>query len=260
MLQPIATGPQVLGAINATRALIKDALQEGTDYGRIPNTPKNTLLKPGAEKSAAAFGTVATYDSVESEIDHDRAVVWYKGNDKKQSVGLYRYVTRCTLTLRDGTVVGTGLATCSTMESKYVSRPRDCENTALKMSNKRALVAAVLGTFGLSEAFTQDVGDDEDDEDVRMSERATPPPQKPAGPTQAELVANISREFDRLGVAVKDRKAETAKILGGHAPTSLADLADLLSVLVELQPPAPPASSGQAALIPDDTDKRGGAL
>jgi hypothetical protein len=126
------------------------------------------------------------------------------------------------------------------------------------MSNKRALVAAVLGTFGLSEAFTQDVGDDEDDEDVRMSERTAPP--KPAGPTQAELVANISREFDRLGVAVKDRKAETAKILGGHAPTSLADLADLLSVLVELQPPAPPASSGQAALIPDDTDKRGGAL
>jgi hypothetical protein len=44
---------------------------------------------------------------------------------------------------------------------KYVDRPRECENTALKMAEKRAHVGAVLNAFGLSEQFTQDVEDNQ---------------------------------------------------------------------------------------------------
>src|SRR5690606_10620038 len=58
-----------------------------------------------------------------------------------------------------GVVIGEGVGSCSTMESKYIDRPRDCENTALKMAKKRAYVDATLTTFGLSDQFTQDVED-----------------------------------------------------------------------------------------------------
>src|SRR5690606_23849470 len=58
-----------------------------------------------------------------------------------------------------GLVIGSGMGSCSSLESKYISRPRDLENTILKMAKKRAYVDATLSTFGLSDQFTQDVED-----------------------------------------------------------------------------------------------------
>jgi hypothetical protein len=75
-----------------------------------------------------------------------------------ESLGLYRYVIRVTIRHRaTGEVVGHGIGSCSSLESKYIRSPRDAENTILKMAKKRALVDAVLTTFGLSDRFTQDV-------------------------------------------------------------------------------------------------------
>jgi hypothetical protein len=157
--------------------LIRDALEEGRDYGSIPGTDRPALLKPGAERLAIAFGASGLYEIVEREIDHDRRVRWVKRRkdwrgpkdkggrplntieESGESLGLYRYVVRCKLVRPDGRVLGEGLGACSTMEAKYIDRPRDCENTALKMAEKRALVAAALGAFGLSDRFTQDVED-----------------------------------------------------------------------------------------------------
>src|SRR6267142_694369 len=56
-------------------------------------------------------------------------------------------------------VVGTIVGSASTMEAKYIDRPRDCENTVLKMAQKRAHVGAALGAFGMSDQFTQDMED-----------------------------------------------------------------------------------------------------
>ncbi len=172
LMRPIARPAEVLAAMADTHALIKEALRPDVDFGAIPGAgPKKVLLKPGAEKIAAAFGVRVDYDVVVAEVDHDRAVTAETRRGRVQVTGLYRYIIKASLVRPDGVVVGTGIGSCSSMESKYVTRPRDCENTVLKMASKRALVAAVLGTFGLSEAFTQDVGDDEDDEDVRVSEK-----------------------------------------------------------------------------------------
>jgi hypothetical protein len=152
-------------------ALITECLEQGRDYGAIPGTGnKPTLLKPGAERLAIAFGTYPRYEIIEREIDHEHLVEWTKRKKNRYgpgvtqetgtSVGLYRYVVRCTLVRReDGAVVAEGLGACSTMESKYVDRPRDMENTVLKMAEKRALVAAALNGFGLSDRFTQDLED-----------------------------------------------------------------------------------------------------
>lgn len=173
LLRPVAQPEDVLAAQEETRALVERALQPNRDFGVIPGTQKPTLLKPGAERINAAFGVRPRYRIVDQEVDHDRAVSWTKrkkrweggkfaGWDEESgsSEGLYRYVIECELVHREsGVPVGQGMGSCSTMESKYVDRPRECENVALKMAQKRALIAATLNAYGLSDQFTQDMED-----------------------------------------------------------------------------------------------------
>lgn len=180
MLRPLASPADVLAIQEETRAFLAAALVEGRDYGSFPGVDKKSLFKPGAERSCLAFGLVARYRIVEKEADHDRPVPWRKvkakydgprGNRVKvgeevtegTSLGLYRYVVECELLGRDsGEIVGSAVASCSTLESKYIDRPRDAENTVLQMAEKRAFVAATRTALGISEQFTQDIEDDPD--------------------------------------------------------------------------------------------------
>lgn len=160
LLRPIAPANEVIAAQDATRDLIAKALKKGRDFGNIPGTGKPTLFKAGAERVALAFGCFARFVTVEREIDHDRVVNYVKKGKEARSYGLYRYVIECQMVHREsGEVVGAFIGSCSSMESKYIDRPRDVENTVLKMAEKRALVGAGLTTFGLSDQFTQDVED-----------------------------------------------------------------------------------------------------
>ncbi len=160
LLRPIATPGQLIERHKEITALIRDSLEDGKDYGIIPGTSgKNVLLKPGAERLCVAFGCHPEYKVVTSDVDHDRKNEFRKNDRKQESVGFYRFVILCEL-VKDGRIVGTGIGSCSTMESKYISRPRDLENTVLKMAQKRSLVAAVLNTFALSDRFTQDIEED----------------------------------------------------------------------------------------------------
>ena len=165
LLRPVAAPEEVLAAQTATRELVAKALESGRDYGVIPGTGnKPTLLKPGAERINAAFGVAPRYEILEREIDHDREVHWEKntrrGHQSGTSHGLYRYVIGCDLVHREsGISIGQGIGSASTMESRYIDRPRDLENTVLKMAEKRAFVAATLNAYGLSDQFTQDVED-----------------------------------------------------------------------------------------------------
>lgn len=176
LLRPIAQPAEIIKVQEETRQLIQETLKPGRDYGTIEGTNKPTLYKPGAERVALGFG--CQYGEpiiVDSEIDHDREVKWSKKGQAAVSFGLYRYVLKVPVVeLSSGKTVGWGAGAASTMESKYISRPRDCENTVFKMAAKRARIDACLTTFGLSEQFTQDVEDTasgEDDEDADLEER-----------------------------------------------------------------------------------------
>lgn len=165
LLIPIAAPAELARALEAARDLVANTLEDGRDYGTIPGTKRPTLYKAGAEHVTGAYGCYPRFRIVESEVDHDRVVPWtktYKSGPPKigSSMGLYRYVVECEIVSRTtGDVVGSFYGSASTMESKYVDRPRDSENTILKMAEKRALVGAVLVTFGLSDQFTQDLED-----------------------------------------------------------------------------------------------------
>lgn len=201
LLQPIAAPAEIMAAQNATRTLIQKALDKGRDYGTVKGIDKPMLLKPGAERIVLAFGCYARFTVVESEIDHDREVRWskrkkryrdeYQGDkrfdwieDAGTSLGLYRYVVRCDIVSRETeTVVGSCAGSCSTLESKYIDRPRDMENTVLKMAVKRSLVGAVLITYGLSDQFTQDL----DDWDPEEHTTAAPSGAAPSAPSRAPV-------------------------------------------------------------------------
>src|SRR4051812_21905772 len=78
LIQPIAAPAEVLQAQEETRALIQEALKDGRDFGKIPGVDKPSLLKPGAERVALAFGCTMRFTIVEKEVDHDRTVLWVK--------------------------------------------------------------------------------------------------------------------------------------------------------------------------------------
>lgn len=173
LVKPTSNPKEILEAHDAIAAMVQSVLTENIDYGVIPGTDKKALLKPGAERLAFSIGASMELDIIEREIEHDRAVPWTKikkhwtGPRNKRtcteteqhgvSRGLYRYVVRCRLVRReDGAVLGEGIGSCSTMESKYIDRPRDSENTVLKMAKKRASVDATLSTLALSGRFAPD--------------------------------------------------------------------------------------------------------
>jgi hypothetical protein len=197
ILRPLVSVSELLAAQTELTTLIAKGLQDGVDYGIPPGAKKHTLYKPGGERIMKAFGCHAEYTVVEKEVDHDREfsyskLVWNDRTRRKEpgpeskTTGLYAYTIECKVYSSTGACVGSGLGSCSTMESKYIDRPRDLQNTVLKMAQKRAMIAAVLNTFGLSDRFTQDIEDAHDVpqthvEQVKQQYKQSAPPQQREG-------------------------------------------------------------------------------
>ena len=174
LIRAIAPIDEILAAQAEITMLVTKAFTRDVDFGTIKGTKKDTLYKAGAERICRAFGCVPSYEIMEYEAMHDAETqivkkVWFGPSNNRQVreeedvvLGFYRYVMLCTVThLPTGNIVGSGIGSCSTVESKYQDRPRDLENTIIKMACKRALVAAALNSFGLSDRFTQDIEDAE---------------------------------------------------------------------------------------------------
>ena len=177
LLRPVALPAAIIEAQQETVKFIASVLKKGRDYGTIPGTKTPTLLKPGSEKVLIGFGCVARSFILNADERHNEVVTYEKKKknwnnafqgDKSYteevvqgtSLGLYSYTVKVEIVKQDtGEIVGEGIGVCSTLESKYVDRPRECQNTALKMAAKRAQVDATLRTFGLSDEFTQDLDD-----------------------------------------------------------------------------------------------------
>lgn len=297
LLRPVAQPADIIAAHREAVELIGKVLEEGVDYGVVPGTgDKPTLLKPGAERLCVAFGVAPTYRVAEAEIDHDRVVEWVKRKKRwlnrfqgdrhfaweeehGVSLGLYRYTVLCRLVVRaTGEIAGEGLGVCSTMESRYIDRPRDSENTCLKMAQKRALVGAVLNAFGLSNRFTQDVedlpdrGEDKPQQPQQSkakskreprAERSTAPRDQ-GGQSVGELVAELvaryreaiakrNPEIYQAAAAAQAEAEETGRLRNGAAARveqtrveAEAELADLLVDPFEDEDDAEDAKGGEA--------------
>ena len=155
LVAPTASVTRFQEQLDALRDFTKANLREGVDYGRIPGTPKPTLLKPGAEKLLRWFGLVVdAHFTPGSRLDPLGAII------DVDVEGVVRHA-------KTGAVLGTVHANCNSEERRYRNARigdgkqtiADQKNTIIKMADKRAWVAAALLYTGASEAYTQDLED-----------------------------------------------------------------------------------------------------
>jgi len=97
---------RLLARVEQIRLARDKVMKEGVHYGKIPGVDKPTLLKPGAETLCMAFQLAPDFD-IQERWDGDHLEV----------------VVKCKLVhVPSGTEVGSGIGSCSTMESKYAYR------------------------------------------------------------------------------------------------------------------------------------------
>lgn len=97
-----------VGSLVKQITLIQDAMQkvmrENEHYGKIPGTPKPTLLKPGAEKLCLMFRLDPDYDIIR-EVREEYFIA---------------YTVKCLLThIPTGQRIGSGIGSCNSRETKY---------------------------------------------------------------------------------------------------------------------------------------------
>jgi len=173
--------------------VVKDLMEENVDYGKIPGTPKPTLLKPGAEKLLQFYG-----------LGH-RATCVDKTEDWEKGFFYYRYRVDVFKTRPDGLVIE--VASCEGSANSKEKRYRNQDvytivNTLQKMAVKRALVGASLQATGTSGIFTQDledIGIAPENEVPRAAPRKPKQrqqPQQSATEAQLKKLYAISKELD----------------------------------------------------------------
>ncbi len=108
MFMPVMDIKQATSRRNQLVQFVAGMMVKDRDFGAVPGTDKPTLLKPGAEKLTTFFGLAPVFVS--------ERIVEDFGDDGKEPLFFYRY--RCEL-YRNGTLVGSGIGSCNSRESKY---------------------------------------------------------------------------------------------------------------------------------------------
>ena len=161
------TAEEVAARTKKILEIKEKVMRENVHYGVIPGCRKPSLWKPGAEILCQGFRLAPEFVTTASQ-DLNHTIKWEKWDyDHREKVegmtkGYFEYDTQCTLVhIPTGEVWAKAVSgSCNNFEAKYRSlNPYDIKNTLEKMSEKRALVAAVLIGVGASDIFTQDIED-----------------------------------------------------------------------------------------------------
>lgn len=178
-------------------------LKRDVDFGVIPKTKKPSLYKAGAEKVCMGYGLLQQYE-IESKIEQG-------GKDP-----FFFYNVKCKLVaVVNGReyVLSSAYGSANTAEKRNgFNSAYDAANSTLKMAQKRALVAAALAISGLSDAFSQDM----ENEDFMANGKdllETDKPDSPINPAQIKRLYAIGGQAGLTAKKVKD-------ILGAKGYTS----------------------------------------
>lgn len=122
-------------------------LVRDVDFGKVPKAITPSLWKSGAEKILLGYGLY--YDTIITDS--------YKDYQK----GLFYYEVKAVAYDQEGRIVRTGVGCCNTSESGFgMAGAFNSANNALKKAKKRAVVDLALTLGSLSNCFTQDIEDD----------------------------------------------------------------------------------------------------
>ena len=129
-LSPVVSVNDALLAYQAKKELIDSIMKPGVDYGIIPGTNKNTLLKAGAEKATSFFGLAARFRDAQVVED-------FTGNDH-DGEPFFFYRRTCEL-WRGNYLIASVDGSCNSFEKKYRYRGGervcpDCGKPAIKKS------------------------------------------------------------------------------------------------------------------------------
>ncbi|MCG2660958.1 MAG: hypothetical protein L6437_12025 [Kiritimatiellae bacterium] len=180
---------QLSDRVNLVHQVLEKVLIKGTHYGTVPGCgTKMVLLKPGADVLAMTFRLVPQFKVERTNLDN----------------GHREYDVTCSMHSPDGSLLGQGVGSASSMEKKYRYRKNesgqrienediaDVMNTVLKIAKKRAHIDATLTVTGAADIFTQDLIDEDEPkrppvamptETAQAPEQAVPP----AGSTGAKI-------------------------------------------------------------------------
>jgi len=182
-----------------TTVMREGVMREGVDYGKIPGSKKNVLLKPGAEKLAALFGITIRVELTQSVEDWENGFFYYR----------YKAIAE-----KNGRVLAETEGSTNSRERRYANQikkgratPYDLVNTLQKMAQKRAIVGAVLLATGASEFFTQDLEDMEflHEEEPRREAAAEP---KTDGKVTPEQLKQIGKLLVKIDFGGKDERSK----------------------------------------------------
>lgn len=192
------------------REWLLDQMEEGVHYGVPPGceprsvvNPRQWKHKPSLYKAGAEL--VIDLMGLRQEYEAD-AVAWQQmGSEKGTAVFKCRLISRAT-----GQEVGQGVG------AGKVGRKSADENKAVKDAQKRAMVAAVLNAYGLSDLFVADL----EDYAPPAYENPTMNPAAPLAPTRSARPAKPAQT-----AAPSPRRIAVAKIMdewrqqfGGDGP------------------------------------------
>lgn len=107
---PALSVPQAIQRFNTLVEFVQNVMHEGVDYGKVPGTDKNTLMKAGAEKLTTLFGLTVRFQVVEQAQD-------WSGDDHGGEAFFY-YWYRCLLS-RGDLLIAEADGSCNSRESKY---------------------------------------------------------------------------------------------------------------------------------------------
>lgn len=115
------TAQEVRRQVNLIQEIMRDVMQNGEHYGKIPGCgPKPTLLQPGAQKLILTFRFVP---------DPEMTVVEMGGGHREVRCKVRLYAS-------NGAFLGAGVGTCSTKEGKYRYRSGPTEFTDIPVPPK----------------------------------------------------------------------------------------------------------------------------
>jgi len=89
---------------------VQEKMRLGKDYGKVPNTEKLTLLKPGAEKLCSLFGLSSSFELIQSQQD-------FTGKEHGGEPFFY-YWYRCSLHYGEQLIAQSD-GSCNSWEKKY---------------------------------------------------------------------------------------------------------------------------------------------
>jgi hypothetical protein len=219
---------QVADRVNIVHQILEKVMLKGTHFGTVPGCGNRmVLLKPGADVLAMTFRLVPQFQVTKTELEN----------------GHREFDVTCSMCAADGSLLGQGVGSCSTMEKKYRYRKdedgkktenediADVYNTVLKVAKKRAHIDATLTVTGAGDLFTQDLIEDEDEpkkEPVKM------PVEKPRETTTAQTVTGIVEDVAEIHSKPDAPKAWTkwgVKVSGETYGTFDKVLGDAATVL-----------------------------